>query len=186
MKKCDTIIEDVQGTKLGKMKEIRPCASCHPLNGLRLIPGNWRAYERQICEQLLVTQPNKSKMEERKMGNLLNKLNMKSAQRMEPGDIYFILDTYRIFEGKNVDPKTGEPIKGVTVETDKGSRYLPNTIALEIVSEPKQFECMRHHYVRCTEFRNRYGTISKSLELLSDEEVSILFANGAENAQENK
>lgn len=110
------------------------------------------------------------------MGNLLAKLNMKSAQKMESGEVYYILENFRIFDSKTPDPKTGEPMKGVTVETDKGSRYLPNTIAVEIIEDPKQFDVMRHKYVRCTEFKNKFGTISKSLELLSDDEIAILFA----------
>ena len=116
------------------------------------------------------------------MGKLLDKLQMKSAQRMIPGEVYYILENFRIFEGKNPDPKTGEPMKGVSVETDKGSRYLPNTIAVEIIADPKQFEDMKHKYVRCTEFKNKYGTVSKSLELLSDDEIAILFAAGADEA----
>lgn len=116
------------------------------------------------------------------MGNLLNKLNMKASQKMENGEIYFILENYRIFESNTPDPKTGEKMKGVTVETDKGSRYLPNTIAVEIIEDEKQFEVMKHKYVRCTEFRNKYGTVSKSLELLSDDEVAVLFAAGENDA----
>lgn len=119
------------------------------------------------------------------MGKLLDKLNMKNTEKMEPGQIYFILENYRIFEGKNPDPKTGELMKGVSVETDKGSRYLPNTIAVEIIDDESQFEVLKHRYVRCTEFRNKFGTMSKSLELLSDDEIAILFGSEAPDLSDN-
>ena len=91
-------------------------------------------------------------------------LFMGSAEKMEVGHIYKILkvnDPYKVTS--KID---NQEVDVITVETEEGTYYLPNTIVAKMLSgdfEQDKETLLKIKYLVCREFKSKFGNMGKSL-----------------------
>ena len=109
--------------------------------------------------------------EEKKKYSFMEKLNMTSAHKMKVGEIYHIISVSDPYEYTN--KTSGEIRTGVTVTTDIGDYYLPDTVVKSMIEsgfeESRKF-LLDNPYIRCRSFRSKFGTNGKSIEKATQEQ----------------
>ena len=110
--------------------------------------------------------------EEKRKYSFREKMQMTHPEKMEVGSIYHVLKVSDPYKYTNKD--TGEELTGITISTDNGDFYLPDTVVRSMI-EDNGFEENRKYllemeYIRCRKFKSKYGTIGKSIEQATKEQ----------------
>ena len=111
-------------------------------------------------------------MSEKRKYSFAEKMEMTHPNKMEVGRVYHILKVSDPYQYTN--KKTGEVKIGITVTTDDGDYYLPDTVTQSMI-EDNGFEDNRKlllemEYIRCRSFKSKYGTEGKSIEKATREQ----------------
>lgn len=111
-------------------------------------------------------------MSEQKKYTFMEKMNMTHPEKMTVGEIYHILKVSDLYT--YVNKETGEERTGVTITTDNGDFYLPDTVVQSMLADPGFEENRKSlaelEYIRCRKFKSKYGTMGKSIEKATREQ----------------
>ena len=109
--------------------------------------------------------------EESKKYSFIDKMNMTSANKMTVGTMYHVISVSDPY--KYTNKQTGEMRDGITITTDTGDFYLPDTVVVSMLEsgfeESRKF-LLDNPYIRCRSFRSKFGTQGKSIEKATKEQ----------------
>ena len=110
-------------------------------------------------------------MAEKKKYSFIEKMGMTHPEKMEVGSVYHVLKVSDPY--KYANKETGEELTGITVTTDNGDYYLPDTVVKSMIDgdfEENRKYLLNLGYIRCRKFKYKYGTIGKSIEAATQEQ----------------